>query len=259
MTQAIFDKFTADTRAKLIEAVNKYGLSFDPLRVRIRYDIKGQCAGQAIERNGVYQLRFNPEAILNYNEDMTKDTIPHEVAHLVCFARPDLGKDHDFGWKRVCRQLGGDDSRTHDMTLTKAKHKTIWRYEYNVDGEVVMVGPKHHKHIQQSIASKIVSRKSGKRILRSHFVRAFADGQPVPTIVRSGQPSNIPSVQPIAAQAPKRTPAPTAGKSKRQLAEEIFAAHPNESRAQIIQRFIAEAGMTNAGAATYYYNIKNGK
>lgn len=253
MSQVIFDKFIADTRAKLIEAVAKYNLSFDPLRVKIRLDIRGQTAGYASHRNGVYQLRFNPEAILKYNEDMTNDTIPHEVAHLVCFNRRELGTDHDAGWKRVCRSLGGDDSRTHDMVLTKAKHKTIWRYEYNVNGEVVFVGPKHHKHIQslQSILRPIVSRRTGAKILKEHFIRAYADGQPATTI------SQPPTKQPTAPKPVHQLP--NSAKTKRQLAEEIFKANPQATRAQMIKLFMAQAGMTANGAATYYYNIKNGK
>lgn len=259
MSQVVFNQFIADTRAKLIEAVEKYNLPFDPLRVKIRLDIRGECAGQARRNGSQYELRFNPEAIIEYNEDMTKDVIPHEVAHLVCFARRDLGKDHDAGWKRVCRQLGGDDSRTHDMTLTKAKHKTIWRFEYNVNGEKIMVGPKHHKRIQATYPSMstIQSRRTGAKITRDHFVRAYADGQPQLSIQRGNMPSSIPANVQLAAKQPRVVP--TAGKTKRQLAEEIMAANPSATRAQIIQMFIDQAAMTKNGAATYYYNIKNGK
>jgi predicted SprT family Zn-dependent metalloprotease len=48
---------------------------------------------------------------LNLEEDhrlLADDTIPHEVAHLICFHNPRLGQDHDQGWKEICRDLGGN-------------------------------------------------------------------------------------------------------------------------------------------------------
>lgn len=246
MTQAIFDKFTADTRAKLIEAVDKYNLPFDPLRVKIRYDIKGRCAGQARHRAGVYELRFNPEAILNHNEDMTKDTIPHEVAHLVCFARRELGNGHDAGWKRVCRQLGGDDSRTHDMTLTKAKE--VARYKYTMpNGKVYNLAGKQHNSIQNGTRS-YRCRETGVALLPE-----FWEGYK--TLAQRLAMVDVPRFQ-MNSNGGMSKVAGDASKSKADIAREVFEANPNISRGEFIEIMVVKANMTKAGAGTYYYNLK---
>jgi predicted SprT family Zn-dependent metalloprotease len=38
---------------------------------------------------------------------MLEDTVPHEIAHFVCQVKG-LGKNHDEGWRKVCRELGGN-------------------------------------------------------------------------------------------------------------------------------------------------------
>lgn len=132
-------EFTKAINASLKRANELFGTNFSLLNVEVDFNIKGRCAGRAYPLRysackTKYRLSFNMEAILKYNQDMTKDTIPHEVAHLVCFAQPIRGKNHDAGWKRVCRMLGGDDSRTHDMVLTKHREKQRVRFIYNVMG-----------------------------------------------------------------------------------------------------------------------------
>lgn len=268
MTQAIFNQFIADNKACIEKAEKMFGVNLSATPVQISFNIRGGVAGRASHRYGRFSLAYNPEAVVNHTDEMTKDTIPHEVAHLVCFANPKLGRNHDAGWKRVCRMLGGDDSRTHDMVLTPGK--AIRRYEYNVNGEVLVVGPKHHKAIQGG-ATTLYSKRSRQTILASHFVRSIGHDETMQKRAarreqRTGQPQ--PAPQPI--QVPRmntnlpliKPPTPqfnTGFKTKRQLAEEIFKANPQATRAQMIKLFMAQADMTANGAATYYYNIKNGK
>lgn len=44
--------------------------------------------------------------------------------------------------------------------------------------------------------------------------------------------------------------------TKVERAKQIFQANAGASRAEIIALFIKELGMSNAGASTYYYNVK---
>ena len=92
----------------------KYGQDMSDLIVR--YDLKGRTAGWAI---GQRTIRLNTTAIYGdeaHFKDMVNDTIPHEIAHIVCHRNPSLGRKHDYGWASVCRALGGTGKRTHDMT-----------------------------------------------------------------------------------------------------------------------------------------------
>ncbi len=46
------------------------------------------------------------------------------------------------------------------------------------------------------------------------------------------------------------------GTSKRELAQKLFNASTDKSRAAIIDLFVKELGMTKAGASTYFYSVK---
>jgi SprT protein len=147
---------------------------------KIRYNIKGQCAGQAIrEHSGKTILRFNIEAIEKDWAGMYNDTIPHEVAHLVCYLRPDLGKNHNKGWKRVCEALGGKSDRCHTIDLTPARKVQRVRYIYQVeDGSKIKVTKTVHNRIDASPGSYFIrpSRTySGKKmdLHPRHFVESI--------------------------------------------------------------------------------------
>lgn len=82
----------------------------------IKFDIRSyRFVGQARKRNRhgktTYTLRLNPRAVAENFDDMLNDTIPHEIAHLVNYARPSTGRRHSRGWKCVCLALGGNGQR----------------------------------------------------------------------------------------------------------------------------------------------------
>lgn len=196
--------------------------------ITIDTSLRGKCAGQATIRRGEYGLRFNTEAINKYYDHMVNDTIPHEVAHLICFINPRLGKNHDKGWKRVCRSLGGDDARTHTMNLSPAKKTTT--HKYLVQGEVVELGPKRHAKLQKGITTY---RHQTLGPIEAHMYM----GDEKPT-------------------TKKIIPVTTGKLSKKQRAQAIFDANTNASRADVINEFIKQLDMTKAGASTYYYNCQ---
>lgn len=239
--QQVLKDFTDAIHACLKLASETYNVDLSPDTVTIENNIKGDVAGQAWRKvYGKYRLRFNLEAIEKHNEEMTKDTIPHEVAHLVCYARPELGKNHDDGWKRVCRRLGGDDSRLHDMVLTPAKIKDIIRFEYNVLGHPVMLGPRQHKAVQDGSKSYTCRHpKHGKNI-------AILPYMWTESAIKTNRVDQ------------EWTGAGT-GESKKTIATRIWNESANKTRAQVIALFVSEAGMTKAGASTYYQNFKSGK
>lgn len=253
MSQIIIDEFTKAVKAKLREAFDIYGITVPVDSIRVRCDIRGQVAGWASgkPRAGgmVYGLRFNHEAILNHNEEMTKDTIPHEVAHIVCYIKPQLGRNHDFGWKAVCRRLGGDDSRTHDMVLTPAKIVPSRRQKYNLpDGRVCEVGPKHHRMIQGGCTT--IFMRNPKTFLRAEMWEHYGDLSKMPV----AQPQQVFSGLNIVRSD---IPASQPGASKRERAEAIYKANRGLERKDMINLFVLHAEMTKAGAATYYQTFKS--
>lgn len=140
----------------LAKAKELYGL--DLSNAEIRFDLKGRAAGQAYRRGGRYGMRFNFDMLKREAFDhVLNNTVPHEIAHLVCFANPMLGRGHDYGWARVCTALGGTGATRHQEEVVMGKGTT---YEYTTNnGSKVRVGDKHHRSIQ---AGRTLTWRGGK-------------------------------------------------------------------------------------------------
>ena len=144
---------------------------------RLAIDIRncGQAAGKASCRRFGNQVT-NLTIILNeqlVNEQhvnkLLKETIPHEMAHLVCFVRPDLGRNHNRGWQRVCVMLGGSGDRCHRYDLQKARRTR--KAVYDINGRVMDIGLTIHKRIQSGRSYSYACQHSGWRVRISpnHF------------------------------------------------------------------------------------------
>lgn len=132
-------------KAAFAKAKELYGL--DLSNVGVRFDLKGRAAGQAYRRGDQYGMRFNRDMLTREAFDhVLNNTVPHEVAHIVCFMDPRLGKNHDSGWEKVCRALGGTGHTRHQEDVVMGKGTT---YEYTTTaGHKVRVGDRHHRKIQ---------------------------------------------------------------------------------------------------------------
>lgn len=143
--QKIFDKCDE------IVAIAEEKFNVDLSDVKITLDVRGRNAGIAQWRRTFgetsYKVRFN-NAMINGDafDDMINDTVPHELAHIVCYMRPELGKNHDAGWKRVCIALGGSGERCHSNKTVHARGRT---YEYITSTKkIVRLGDKYHARVQ---------------------------------------------------------------------------------------------------------------
>ncbi len=146
-----FAAFRVELNRVLDNARQRYGVALNPLAIAL--NIKGRVAGWAgckycwganKTRLKTYTLRFNPKFIVDEYQDMLTDTIPHEVAHLVCAENPNLGRRHDTGWKRVCIDLGGTGKRCHAYEV-----EVVGGYDYTTDlGQVTTVTAKVHQKLQ---------------------------------------------------------------------------------------------------------------
>lgn len=139
-------------RAKEILALAGKMYNLDMSKVAILLDLKGRSAGRAEGRgtifNMVYRIRFNRDMLTReaFNH-LYNNTIPHEIAHLVCFMKPALGKGHDSGWASICESLGGNGERCHSEDVVYGKGAT---YEYiSSTGKAHRVSQVIHSRIQQ--------------------------------------------------------------------------------------------------------------
>lgn len=121
-------------------------------------------------RVGNLKLVFNQQLVNEADKHkLIDDTIPHEIAHLVCYLRPELGKNHDKGWKRICKLLGGTGDRCHKYDLKKARRtrKAI----YDINGFMLDVGLTVHRKIQSGARYSYSCRQTRRKISISpdHF------------------------------------------------------------------------------------------
>ena len=233
----------------------------------ITFKSKGQAAASAWSRGHRYDapcdrqygLKFSTESASLDSDEMLNDTVPHEVAHLVCMYSPRYGDNHDSGWKRVCRALGGTGKRTHSQVLTKGSYKKQYLYR-TPSGQEFKFGAKRHRTVQRG--GSYTSRRGRETINSSCFVRIISSDehrrehtkQVNEYRANAGSPQ-IPTSSP---KRPTRKPArrtPTTGSlSKKQQAMMIYKAETDKST--IISRFMSELSMTAAGASTYFYNCR---
>lgn len=100
---------------------------------------------------------------------LMEEVIPHEVAHLVCFIRPELGDNHNRGWSRVCIQLGGSGERCHRYDLDKARRTR--KAVYDINGFMLDVGLTVHRKIQAGASYSYACQQTRRkvRISPDHF------------------------------------------------------------------------------------------
>ena len=122
--------------------------NLDLSKVGIRFDLRGRAAGMACRRGTTYYIRFNHDMLGREAFDhLINDTVPHEIAHIVCFMNPCLGSNHNYGWEQVCRSLGGTGNRCHREEIVFARGKT---FEYTTThGNKIRISEQRHRRIQQ--------------------------------------------------------------------------------------------------------------
>ncbi len=125
--------------------------------VQVRFDLTGRAAGQAGMKYGKHYVRFNVNHMQLGGqtwEHLLNDTVPHEIAHIICFANPTLGRGHDSGWKRVCLAVGGNGKRLYSEQDAPEAIAAIRPFVYiTTRGHEVRVTKVIHTKIQTRGAS----------------------------------------------------------------------------------------------------------
>lgn len=239
----------------LIVAEKKFGKMPE---VNVRFDLRGRAAGQAQWRNSylegpyAFQMRFNREHIAMGGqtlEHMINDVVAHEVAHIVCAAKPHLGKNHNPGWKLVCRELGGNGERCYDSNDAPEAVAKQSPYIYMTsNGYEVRVTKRTHNKIQRQFASYRFKGGKGSISKSSNF--RFE-----PNVVELATPY---TEQRIEKPAPKRTVKRTAPKATGSKADRIRAQiAQGKTQEECIEFGINVLGMKRALAKTYVKNNWN--
>lgn len=250
-----FKAMTERTQEVLKKAEALYGVKINPT---IAYDLKGMVAGWAgckfcalTRQAKSFSLRFNRDIIQgDHFEDMMNLTVPHEIAHLIGFAKPELGaKGHNTAWKRICIALGGDGKSTHRYDVV-----VKGRWDYMTDrGNKVSVTKKYHAYVQ---AGGMLTFKRGLGQIHKGSVHA-----PSGQLKVTPKPDNIVVVRTQPTQtAPKAAPAQRATKTVvenkkgeitwAEKVRQLIRAHKPQGVSQdtVISLAITDLGMTKERA-----------
>lgn len=133
---------------------------------RVYFYETGRAAGKA---HSDMRCGYNAHVFAQDMERFLNDTVPHEVAHIVClYTRTDMG--HGATWKRVCRMLGGNAQRCYAGEGIQHKMvRTRKRYEYRATcGTLTMVSDVLHGKIQRGARGYFLANTKG-RILPEGF------------------------------------------------------------------------------------------
>lgn len=197
--QARMDKVKAKIAAVKAQVLTRYGQNMSDLQVS--FNLRGKTAGWA---KGSREVRLNVDMIYSPDvkvfDDMIADTIPHEIAHIVCHRNPSLGRRHDLGWKQVCRTLGGTGARCHaisDQPLAKGLS-----YVYtSTGGKRVSLSKKKHLRVQTFGGTLQYRAKTGIGTVDKWCDYVVQNGHTVvKTVKAEARPAGTPVV------GPRRTP-----------------------------------------------------
>lgn len=223
-----------------------YGISFK--KPKISYNVRGTTGGYA--KYASWEVDFNPVLLSENLDTYLTDVIPHEVAHLAAkLIYPHtlvrgFGKKrspHGREWASIMVVLGADPKRTHSMDVSNAKVRTMKKYEYKCSGcgHIYHLGAKRHNQLK---AGAVMWHPSCGR----------TNGKIIAVGESSTQTTSV--IKPVVS---KKIPVRTkAGETKMAQCYRLFENYPGYTRAEMINVFVQNVGMTAAGAATYYANCK---
>ena len=156
-------------RTRFLELVElasiKYGVKMP--YIEVKFDLSGRSAGQArhtIKYIGTakvsnFCVRFNMHMVTNHFDEMLNETVPHELAHIICMYTG-WGRNHDRMWKSICIALGGTGDRCHEMSVVPARTRATYKYVATC-GTTVTLSSVRHTRVQKGQVY-VVTRTNGK-------------------------------------------------------------------------------------------------
>lgn len=201
----LVDYKTFETRMKAVnaevarcvaEAKRLWNLDISGMHVQC--NLRGSNAGSAQRRGTFCIVKLNREMIggpQDVYEDMIGEIISHEIAHIICFLKPELGRNHDYGWKAVHRALGGKGKRCHTTDVAAVNGG----YDYlSSTGRIITLKAGRHNKMQRNPGVQYAFRNElGAISGKSPWMRR-KPGNAAPTkedfAAKGMQPLNVPHV-----------------------------------------------------------------
>lgn len=170
MNKTIRDQIETEFHRVIMIARDKFP-TFNSARIpKLTFFVKGRAAGWA--KYAQWEISIN-EYLATQNMEMIKNTISHEIAHIVSyFVYGERG--HGARWKMVHRALGGTGERCYSATANNVKpmagrRTNCYMYRCPNTGIESWVGPKYHNGLQNGKYSGLRNVAKNIPINREHF------------------------------------------------------------------------------------------
>ena len=118
------------TLSLLESAGEHFGVS--PRPVDIRFDLRGKAAGMVrFVASGMPVIRYNRRLLEKYGDSFIRQTVPHEVAHVVVSALfPYRTAPHGQEWRSVMAFFDAEHKRCHSYQIDGADGRQLARFSY---------------------------------------------------------------------------------------------------------------------------------
>ena len=262
VTAAIHARVVAKLKAGIALAEAKYGRKFE--MPRVIYEKRGTTAGTASYVK--WEIDLNAGLLMRNVEDFIERTVPHELAHLITDrvypenhhnrgfqitrggrfkrAKRDV---HGADWQSVCTVLGMSNiTRCHqyDTSETKVVKSNGRQDKWQCGcGEILTLTPKKSAKLDLN-PHALWHRGCKGRSLKRVTALPTVDLQKYGAIAHPALPATK-----VQVHVPS-------GESKIDACKRLYLKFSMCSRADIIAKFVSEAGCTPAGGATYFATCK---
>lgn len=91
---------------------------------QVRFDLRGLCAGQALQRDNC--IRINLTLFRENVEQYLRQTVGHELAHLVCWhVHGHRVRPHGAEWRQVMHVFGLPAQRCHTYDTARSRGRRV--------------------------------------------------------------------------------------------------------------------------------------
>lgn len=245
ITEAIKKRVDTKIDQCIATIEKKYNVKFK--KPTVHYDVRGTTAGKAWYKKWV--VGFNAVLLKENVDAFIARTVPHEIAHLATeliypHAHIRVGRQkrspHGAEWASIMTALGAATSRCHSYDTENARVKRTVSYSYKCPccGHTFSLGPKRHAKQQNggTYYHPACGAGRGRLVLVPNTTAPII--KPATTVVKPSK-ATLPSSE-----------------TKLARCYRLFENYPGYTRAEMINVFVQEVGMTPAGAGTYYATCK---
>lgn len=121
--------------------------------IDIEFDLKGRTSGMFCIQGRRKWIRYNPWIFAKHYHESMEVTVPHEVAHYVCYKlHRRKTRPHGKEWKAIMAEFGVDSRATCKLDITDLPQRRLTRFEYQCGCNSYQLTSIRHNRIMKGIS-----------------------------------------------------------------------------------------------------------